>query len=72
MQDFVGIRVADAAEEMRIGERSLESVVFTAERVLECGEVDGEDLEAAGILLCQRFETLKQVQRRPPLAPRLG
>ncbi len=54
VQDFVGIRVADAAEEMRIGERPLESVVFAAERVLECFVAGGEDLEAAGILLCQR------------------
>ena len=51
MQDLVGVGVADAAEEMRIGERALERVVLAARaRAANAGEVALEHLEAAGIV----------------------
>ena len=53
MQDFVGICVADAAEQMRIGKRALERVVSRSERGGEFVKRRGEDIEAARI---HRFE----------------
>ena len=39
VEDLVGVGVADAANEARIGESALEGAVFAGERGAECGEV---------------------------------
>ena len=49
MQDLVRVGVADAAEEVRIGERALERVVLARQRVAKRVERRVERLEAAGI-----------------------
>ena len=49
MQDLVGIGVADAADEARIGERALEGAVLRGERGAKRVEVGGENVDAARI-----------------------
>ena len=49
MQNLVGVRVADAAEEMRIGERTLERVVFASLTSPERSGRRAEHLESARI-----------------------
>ena len=51
MQDLVGIRVADAAQEMRVGERTLQCVITAAQRRDELPDGRPGELEAAGIVL---------------------
>src|SRR5687767_12718691 len=70
MQDLVGVRVADAAEEMGIGERALEGVVLAPKAISERRRRCGERLEAARI---QRGETgiTNEVDARPLLRARL-
>src|SRR3954468_11528278 len=49
MQYLVGVRVADAAEEMRVGERALERVILAAQLRGEVAHLRAEDFHAAGI-----------------------
>ncbi len=53
MKDLVRIRVADAAEQTRVGERALQRVALAHERGAEAGEVGVQDLETAGIVRAQ-------------------
>src|SRR6185369_11747546 len=50
MQDLVAVRVADAAEEPRVGQRALERVALAHEDVAERLGIRVEHLEAAGIV----------------------
>jgi hypothetical protein len=61
VQDFVGIRVADAAEEVGIGESALERVVFAGEHRAECVEIAGEDIDASGVKGMQAVLTEQDV-----------
>ena len=55
VQDLVGVGVADAAEEARIGERALERVVLAAQRArANAASVGRQHLEAAGVERGQR------------------
>src|SRR5690242_21886980 len=70
--DLVRIRVADAAEQMRVGERPLERA---AVRLQSRGEFPGtglEDLEPARIHRGERRLALDQVDRCAPLRSGLG
>src|ERR1019366_10247056 len=49
MQNFVGVGVADAADETRISEGTLESAVLKSECGAKAVEVCREDFDAAGI-----------------------
>ena len=49
VEDFVGVGVADAAEEARVGEGALEGVVFVGEGGARSVEVGGENVDAAGV-----------------------
>ena len=72
MQDLVGVRVADAGEEPRIGQRPLQRVVLARKARGERREVDVPDLEAAGVEALERRFTDDVVQRRPPLGSGFG
>ena len=72
MQDLVGVRVADAAEDPRVGQRALERVVLPGERVAECRQVRVKDLEAARVVLAQTGFATDEMQRGPPFRARLG
>ena len=73
VQDLVGVGVADAAEEARIGEGALERVALAREGLAELPRrVAPSDLEAAAIERCEPGLALHDVQRRPPLGARLG
>ena len=49
MEDLVGVGVADAGEDARVGEGSLEGAVFGGQCGAEFFEIGGEDVDAAGI-----------------------
>ncbi len=72
MQDLVGISVADAAEEARIGERALDGVVLGDEAGREGLAGRRHDVDAAGVERRQRGAAGDDVQRRAPLLAGLG
>ena len=49
MEDLVGVGVADAGEDARVGEGSLESAVFGGEGGAEAFDVSGEDVDSSGV-----------------------
>ena len=57
MKYLVGVRVADPAEQPRISERSLESVILPSKSFGELREICFEDLEPAPLELLERFFT---------------
>src|SRR5690606_21318094 len=69
VQDLVGVGVADAAEEARIGQRALERVVLAAEALYEGRLRRLEDLEPARI---EDRRIVYEVQARALLGARLG
>ena len=72
VQDLVGIGVADAAEQARVGERALERVVLADERSAERREVDRQRLEPARVVRRERVFALHEVQRCPLLRAEFG
>ena len=72
MKNFVGVCVADPAEEPRIGERSLQRAVFDSEHFAERFEIGGEYVDASGIECSQCFFAGNDLQRRAPLAAGFG
>ena len=72
MQDLVGIRVADAAEHMRIGQSALQRVVPHHQAASELIERSGHDIHSAGIESRQSRFALRHVQRSPLLRSGLG
>ena len=72
MQDLVGVRVPDAAEQTRIGERSLDRVILAAKSRGEVAEVGVQHLESAAVELRERVRALDDVNGRASLRPRLG
>ncbi len=52
MQDFVRIRIADAAEEMRISQRPFQRMVLLRECGAECVTSGGHHVNTAGIEFC--------------------
>ncbi len=49
VEDFVGVGVADAAEDARVGERAFERAIFGSECGVEGIEIGGENFQAIGI-----------------------
>src|SRR5262245_12350103 len=72
MQDLVRVGVADAAQQPRIGERTLEGVALARERTREGGEIDVHRLDAAGVEGGETGVALHDVERGPLLRARLG
>src|SRR5262245_884044 len=69
VEDLVGIRIADAAQEPRVGERALERVALARERSPEAGEIRLHHLDAARVVLAQRALAPDQVDGRAPARP---
>jgi hypothetical protein len=53
-QDLIRIGIADAREEARIGQRPLQRVVLSRQRVRERGEVALQRLDAAAVHVAER------------------
>ena len=69
MEDLVGVGVADAAEEMRIGQGALERVVLATEDGIELLESRREQLEPARVLRLQGVFAPDQEEGRPCFVP---
>ena len=72
MEDLIRVRVANSAEDMRIGESSLERVVLLPEGRLELLQRRGEDFQSTRVLGMQGGLTTEQVERGPALGSGLG
>ncbi len=72
MEDFVGVGVADAADEAWIGEGPLKGAVFLAQGGAESIQIGREDLHAAGIDRVKRILPAHHVKRGAALAPGFG
>ena len=72
MQDLIRIRVADSAEQMRIGERALERMTLACQQRSKCLQIGFQYFGAARIERTNAFLSAHQMQRRPPLRPRFG
>ena len=62
-ENFVGVGVANAGEEARVGERALEGVIGGSEAGGELFESGVQDFEAAGIELVEAGFALDDVER---------
>ena len=73
MQDLVRVRVADAAEEMRIGQRALQRVVLAQRaRARSAARSASSTSRPPMSNARQRRRAVHDVQRRAPLGARLG
>jgi hypothetical protein len=72
VKDLVGVRVADAGEQGRVGEGTLERVALAPKRGAEAGKVRLEHLQAAAVKGHKRSGAAHNVQRRAPLCSGLG
>ena len=70
-ENLVGESVADAAEEARVGERSLQGAVLLPYRGGEFLRRRGENLDAAAIEIAQSRGAVDEVQGRTLLVGRL-
>ena len=62
VQDFVGVGVADAADDAGVGEGALEGAVFLGEGAAEGCQVGLKNVDAAGVHCLQGFEALDDVE----------
>ena len=67
VENFVGVSVADTADEARIGEGALEGAVLEREGRAKAVEVGREDFDAAGIDGLKRLFAAQDVQRSATL-----
>ena len=72
MENFIGVSVADAAQQVRIGEGALEGVVITRQRFTELADRRGQHFEAARIVRPERRFAANQIERRAPLRSGFG
>ena len=72
VQDFVGVGVADAADQTWIGESALEGAVLERERGAKAVQIGGEDFDATGIDALQVFFAADNVERGAALAACFG
>src|SRR5579864_558903 len=70
MQYLIGVRVADAAENVRVGERALQRVIGPAERGSERFAADLQRLDSTGVQRVQSRFTLNHVERSAALRSR--
>ena len=64
MKDLVRIRIADAAEQTRIGKRALERVIVFTQRTGEPIEIDVEHVDPARVVIVKRRASTDEKQRR--------
>ena len=72
VEDLVGGRIANAAEETRIGERPLDDMALADERVAKALEVGVENFKTSRIVGAEAVLAANDVERRPLLRARLG
>jgi hypothetical protein len=72
VQDLVGVRVANPAEDARVGQHALEGVVLGREGGPERRRVRVEHLEPAGVVSAERRLAAHHVERGPLLGAGLG
>ena len=69
---FVGVGVADAAQETRVGQRAFERVIFAGQALRECRAIGVLYVQSAHVELRERRFAADYVQRRAALRARLG
>src|SRR6202030_3692363 len=67
VQDLVRVRVSDAAEQTRIGQRTLQGLILHLQSLGEVGQRAVADFESTHVELRKRVGTAHQVQRRATL-----
>src|SRR6266545_3475913 len=72
VEDFVGVGVANAGEEARIGQSSLDGVVLARQGLAEERQIRVEGLESSPIEIVERLLPARQMERRPLPGTRLG
>jgi hypothetical protein len=72
MQDFVGVRVADAADQPWIGQCAFQRVIAAFQRGLELRGVEAIELDTAGLMRGEPCSPAHDVQRRALLRPGFG
>jgi hypothetical protein len=72
VQDLVGIRVADAAEQARVGQAALDGVVLGLQLARERGHVGLQHIDAAWVHCLQRLAPGHQMDRCAALGAGLG
>jgi len=72
VQDFVRIRVADSADQARVGKGSLECAVFKRERFAKRVEITLEDLDSSWVDLAQALFASDDMQRSAVLCAGFG
>ena len=72
VEDLVGVGVADAGEDARVGEGALEGAVFGGEGGAEGCEVGGEDFNAAGVHVFEGGLALENIEGGSALGAGFG
>ena len=72
MQDLVGVRVADAAEEAGVRQGPLEGVILPHQDGLEGGKISLQHLQATGIVIAEGGCIPDDMERGALLGPCLG
>ena len=72
MQDLVGVRIADPAEQAGVGQCTLQRVVLAGEPLAERRELGRHHIDAARVHRVQCFAACEQMQRRATLSAGLG
>src|SRR4029077_7061426 len=72
MQDLIRIRVADATNDPRIGESSLERTVFGRKRGSKRGEIARKNVDSARVEGTQTILTRDDMQRRAAFCAGFG
>ena len=72
VENLIGVSVADAAEQARIGEGALDHVVLPGQHPREIGRLRFQHLQAPRVVLGQPRLPPHQMERGPTLAARLG
>ena len=72
MQNLIGIRIADAGEQVRIGKGSFERVILATQYVAKGVEIGFENFQSPWIVVGQRLFAAHDVQRGSLLGAGLG
>ena len=72
MEDLVGVRVSDAAEQARVGQGRFEGVIFNGQARAKRPKRRLEHFQIAGIVFGQSLSSAHQMQGRSFLGASLG
>ena len=70
MRNLIRVRVANSADNSRIGQRSFQRAIFLAQRRSKCRQIAREHVNSSRIDRAQTLFTRHHMQRSPPLRPR--